>query len=145
MLAIERKEVDGRAGSFSSIRQFIDRKLVHPVIRARASEPGIEKLPVDESLAPNPRAKAIMALRSAPEVIGRPYVMPPGTPAEQVQTMQAAFEKAIKSPALMAEAKKAKAELEFVDGKQAVEVMKEVLDQPADVVKEFSKYIKFGE
>jgi hypothetical protein len=45
----------------------------------------------------------------------------------------------------MAEAKKAKAELEFVSGKEAVEVMKEVLDQPEDVVKEFSKYIKFGE
>jgi tripartite-type tricarboxylate transporter receptor subunit TctC len=145
MLAIERKEVDGRAGSFSSIRPFIDRKLVVPVIRARATERGIENLPVDEKLAPNPRARAIMALRSAPEVIGRPYVMPPGTPAEQVKTMQEAFAKAIQSPELMAEAKKAKAELEFVDGKQAVEVMKEVLDQPQDVVKEFSKYIKFGE
>ena len=145
MLAIERKEVDGRAGSFSSIRPFIDRKLVIPVVRARAIEPGIENLPVDEKLAPNPRARAIMALRSAPEVIGRPYVMPPGTPAELVKTMQDAFAKAIKSPELTAEAKKAKAELEFVDGKQAVEVMKEVLDQPEDVVKEFSKYIKFGE
>jgi tripartite-type tricarboxylate transporter receptor subunit TctC len=145
MLAIERKEVDGRAGSFSSIRPFIDRKLVVPVVRARATEPGIENLPVDESLAPNPRARAIMALRSAPEVIGRPYVMPPATPAELVQTMQAAFEKAIKSPELTAEAKKAKAELEFVPGKDAVEVMKEVLSQPEDVVKEFGKYIKFGE
>jgi tripartite-type tricarboxylate transporter receptor subunit TctC len=145
MLAIERKEVDGRAGSFSSIRPFIDRKLVHAVIRARAIEPGIENLPVDESLAPNARAKAIMALRSAPEVIGRPYVMPPKTPAELVQTMQAAFIKAIKDPELVAESKKAKAELEFVSGKEAVEVMKEVLDQPQDVVKEFSKYIKFGE
>ena len=145
MLAIERKEVDGRAGSFSSIRPFIDRKLVHAVIRARAAEPGIEKLPVDETLAPNARAKAIMALRSAPEVIGRPYVMPPKTPPELLQTMQAAFAKAIKDPELVAESKKAKAELEFVDGKQAVEVMKEVLDQPEDVVKEFSKYIKFGE
>ena len=145
MLAIERKEVDGRAGSFSSIRPFIDRKLVVPVIRARAIETGIENLPVDEKLAPNPRARAIMALRSAPEVIGRPYVMPPKTPDELVKTMQEAFAKAIKSPELMAEAKKAKSELEFVDGKQAVEVMKEVLDQPADVVKEFSKYIKFGE
>src|SRR6266496_1438823 len=76
MLAIERKEVDGRAGSYSSIRPFIDRKLVQPVVRARAIEKGIEQLPVDESLAPNARAKAIMALRSAPEVIGRPYVMP---------------------------------------------------------------------
>ena len=145
MLAIERKEVDGRAGSFSSIRPFIDRKLVIPVVRARAIEPGIENLPVDEKLAPNARARAIMALRSAPEVIGRPYVMPPGTPAELVKTMQEAFVKAIKDPKLIEEAKKAKTELEFVDGAQAVEVMKEVLDQPQDVVKEFSKYIKFGE
>jgi len=145
MLAIERKEVDGRAGSFSSIRPFIDRKLVVPVIRARAIEPGIENLPVDEKLAPNARARAIMALRSAPEVIGRPYLMPPKTPPELLQTIQAAFIKAIKDPELVAEATKAKAELEFVSGKEAVEVMKEVLDQHADVVKEFSKYIKFGE
>src|SRR5687768_5507388 len=91
MLAIERKEVDGRAGSFSSIRPFIDRKLVRPVVRARAVEPGIEQLPVDESLAPNPRAKAIMSLRSALEVIGRPYVMHPSTPAEHLKTMREAF------------------------------------------------------
>jgi tripartite-type tricarboxylate transporter receptor subunit TctC len=145
MLAIERKEVDGRAGSFSSIRPFIDRKLVRPMLRARASEPGIENLPVDETLAPNARAKAIMALRSAPEVIGRPYVMTPGTPPEMLRTMREAFVKAIADPALVAEAKKAKAELEYVSGDEAVKVMKEVLDQPEDVIKEFSKYIKFGE
>jgi hypothetical protein len=118
---------------------------VRPLIRARAVEPGIEQLPVDESLAPNPRAKAIMALRSAPEVVGRPYVMPPETPAELVQIMRTAFASAIKDPVLVAEAKKAKAELDFLPGDKAVEVMKEVLDQPKDVVDEFSKYIKFGE
>jgi tripartite-type tricarboxylate transporter receptor subunit TctC len=145
MLAIERKEVDGRAGSFSSIRPFIERKLVRPVMRARAVEPGIEQLPVDESLAPNPRAKAIMALRSAPEVIGRPYVMHPSTPAEHLKTMREAFANAIKDQELVAEAKKAKMELEYVPGDEAVKVMKEVLSQPKDVVEEFSKYIKFGE
>jgi tripartite-type tricarboxylate transporter receptor subunit TctC len=145
MLAIERKEVDGRAGSYTSLRPFIDRNLVRPVVRARASEAGIEKLPVDESLAPNPRAKAIMALRSAPEVIGRPYVMPPGTPEEHVRTMRGGFVKAIQDAELMAEAKKAKMELEFVSGDEAVKVMKEVLSQPKDVVDEFGKYIKFGE
>jgi tripartite-type tricarboxylate transporter receptor subunit TctC len=145
MLAIERKEVDGRAGSFSSIRPFIDRKLVRPVMRARAVEPGIEQLPVDESLAPNPRAKAIMALRSAPEVIGRPYVMHPSTPAQHLNTMRDAFANAIKDQELIAEAKKAKMELEYVPGDEAVKVMKEVLSQPKDVVEEFSKYIKFGE
>lgn len=145
MLAVERKEVDGRAGSYSSILRFIERGLVRPLVRARAVEPGIENLPVDESLAPNPRAKAIMALRSAPEVVGRPYVMHPDTPAEHVKTMRQAFAAAIKDPELVAEGKKAKMELEFVDGDEAVKVMKEVLSQPKDIVEEFSKYIKFGE
>jgi tripartite-type tricarboxylate transporter receptor subunit TctC len=145
MLAIERKEVDGRAGSFSSIGPFIERNLVRPVIRARATEPGIEQLPVDESLAPNARAKAIMALRSAPEIVGRPYVMHPDTSAEQLKMMREAFANAIKDAELIAEGKKAKMELEYVSGDEAVRVMREVLSQPKDVVDEFSRYIKFGE
>src|SRR5690348_857464 len=130
MLAVERKEADGRAGSLSSIQQFIDRKLVHPVVRSRAVEPGIENLPVDESLAPTPRAKAIMALRSAPEVVGRPYVMHPNTPPELVKTMREAFAKAIDDKDLKAEATKAKTELNYVPADEALKVMHEVLSQP---------------
>ena len=145
MLAIERKEVDGRAGSYSSLQQFIERGLVRPMVRARAVEPGIEKLPVDEDLATNPRAKAIMALRSAPEVIGRPYVLTPGTPAETVRLMRQAFVNAIKDPELVAEATKAKMEFEFIGGDETLKIVNEVLSQPKDVVDEFGKYIKFGE
>lgn len=145
MLAIERKEVDGRAGSFTSIRPFIDRKLVRPVLRARADEPGVEQLPIDEDFAPNPRAKAIMALRSAPEIVGRPYVMHPNTPPEHLKIMREAFAKAIADKDLVAEATKAKMELNFVEADVAVKVMKEMLSQPKDVVDEFSKYVKFGE
>ena len=145
MLAIERKEVDGRAGSYSSLQQFIGRGLVRPLVRARAVEPGIENLPVDESLAPNPRARAIMALRSAPEVIGRPFVLTPGTPAETVRLMREAFVNAIKDPELVAEATKAKMEFEFIGGDETLKIVNEVLSQPKDVVDEFGKYIKFGE
>jgi tripartite-type tricarboxylate transporter receptor subunit TctC len=145
MLAIERKEVDGRAGSFTSIRPFIDRKLVRPVLRARADEPGVEQLPIDEDLAPNARAKAIMALRSAPEIVGRPYVMHPNTPPESVNIMRKAFAETIGDKDLIAEATKAKMELNYVGADVAVKVMKEMLSQPKDVVDEFSKYVKFGE
>src|SRR3954463_2915574 len=145
MLAVERKEVDGRAGSYTSLRPFIDRGLVHPVIRARSTEPGVEKLPVDESFAANPRAKAIMALRSAPEVVARPYVLPPKTPADIVKAYREAFAATIKDPALVAEANKAKFDLEYTSADEALKVMKEVLTQPKDIVDEFSKYIKFGE
>ncbi len=145
MLAVERKEVDGRAGSYTSMRPFIDRNLVRPVVRARATETGIENLPTDESYAPNPRARAIMALRSAPEEIARPFVMPPGTPPEIVKTMREAFAMTIKDAELVAEGKKAKMELEFTPGDEALKVLHEVLTQPKDIVEEFSKYIKFGE
>ena len=145
MLALERKEVDARAGSYSSLQAFVDRGVVRPIIRARAVEPGIEKLPVDESLAPSARARAIMALRSAPEVVGRPFVMTPGTPEPLLKLMREAFAKAIKDPELVAESKKAKMDLEFMPGDEALKIIKEVLSQPKDVVDEFGKYIKFGE
>jgi len=145
MLAVERKEVDGRAGSYSSLKPFIDRKLVRPIIRARSNESGIANLPVDESFAPNPRAKAIMALRSAPEVIARPYVLPPNTPADIVKVYRDAFAATMKDPALVAEAQKAQFDLEYTSGDEAIKVLKEVLSQPKDIVDEFSKYVKFGE
>jgi tripartite-type tricarboxylate transporter receptor subunit TctC len=145
MLAVERKEVDGRAGSYSSIQPFIDRKLVHPVIRARSSSKELQKLPLDEDFAPNPRAKAIMALRSAPELIARPYVLPPATPADIVKTLRDAFAATIKDPATQAEAKKTQQDLEYTSGDEAEKILKEVLSQPKDIVDEFSKYIKFGE
>ena len=145
MLAVERKEADARAGSLSSLQPFIDRGLVHPVIRARSTQPGLEKLPVDESFAPNPRAKAIMALRSAPEQVARPYVLPPNTPADIVKVMRKAFADSIADPAAQAEAKKAKMDFDFTDGDEALKIMKDVLNQPKDIVDEFSKYVKFGE
>ena len=145
MLALERKEVDARAGSYSSLQSFVERGVVRPIIRARAVEPGIEKLPVDESLAPNARAKAIMALRSAPEVVGRPFVMTPGTPEPMLKLMREAFAKAIKDPELIAEAKKANMDLEYMPADEALKIIKETLSQPKDVVEAFGKYIKFGE
>src|SRR4051812_18963483 len=145
MLAVERKEVDGRAGSYTSLCPFIDRKLVRPIVRARSNDAALKDLPVDESFAPNPRAKAIMALRSAPEAIARPYVLPPGTPDAIVKTMRDAFARAIQDKALVAEADKAKMDLDFTSGEEAVKVLKEVLSQPKDIVDEFTKYIKFGD
>jgi len=145
MLAVERKEVDGRAGSFTSLRPFIERGVVRPIVRARSTEPGIDKLPVDESFAPNPRAKAIMALRSAPELVARPYVMPPKTPAEIVKAMREAFARTIDDPELVAEGKKSKIDLEYMPGDQAQKILADVMNQPKDLVAEFAKYIKFGE
>jgi len=145
MLAVERKEVDGRAGSYSSLRPFIERGLVRPLVGARSGSTFVKNLQVDETFAPNARARAIMALRSAPEQIARPYVLPPKTPEAIVQTMRAAFAATLKDPALIAEGEKAQLDLELTTSEDALKVLREVFSQPKDVVDEFSKYVKFGE
>ena len=145
MLAIERGEVDGRAGAYASLRPFVERRLVHPVIRGRASEPGIEALPIDEDLAPTGRARAVMALRSASDVIGRPFVMPPATPPELGRIMREAFARAARDPVLRAEAAKARMEVDYIPGDEVLRIVSDILVQPRDVVEEFQKYVTFGD
>jgi hypothetical protein len=62
-----------------------------------------------------------------------------------VKIMSEAMAKAIDDPALKAEAKKAKMDLNYVSGADALKVMNDVMNQPKDVVDEFRKYVKFGE
>jgi tripartite-type tricarboxylate transporter receptor subunit TctC len=143
MLAIERKEADGRAGSYTSMKPFIDRGLVRAVVRGVASVPAIERLPMDEDLTADPRAKAVMRLRSIPEVIGRPYVMPPNTPAELLNTFREAFRKMAADKDFETEAERAGFEIKFTSGDQALRTMREVLNAPPDVTRVFSQFFKF--
>ena len=142
MLAIERKELEGRAGSYSSMKSFIDRGLVHPVIRGRVSEEGDQALPVDEDLAPDAKGKALLAMRTAPDLIGRPYVAPPGTPDEAMGILRDAFAKAIKDPELKADATKVDMALDFTPPAEVMKVLETVFSQPPAVVEVFAKLAK---
>lgn len=145
MLALERKEVDGRAGSYDSIKPFIDRGLVRPIIRNRTSAPGIEKLPIDEDLATSQQGKLIMAVNAVPTQIYRPFVAPPGTAKEALKILRDAFANALKDKDLLAEAEKGKITIDYVPPERALKIVAEVLNQPPDVVQTLAKYIKFGD
>lgn len=142
-LAIERKEVDGRAGSYSSQKPALDRGLLRPIIRARASVPEIARLPVDEELVGDARAKSVLALRSVPEIVGRPFVLPPATPPELVRIVREAFDKVSKDSEFVTEATRAGFDIDFVTGDQALKIVKQVLTSPPDVVRIFSQFFKF--
>jgi tripartite-type tricarboxylate transporter receptor subunit TctC len=145
MLAVERKEVDGRGGSYASILPFIERGLVRPVIRTRVRIPEIEKLPVDEELASSAKGKAMMAVRSTPEIIYRPFVAPPGTAPDAMKMLRDAFGKAAKDKELLAEAKKTDLPIDYVAAEDALKVVVGVLRQPPEMAEEIAKYIRFGD
>lgn len=142
MLAIERKEVDARAGSYTSVKPFIDRGVVRAVIRGRVTEEGADKLPVDEDLAPDAKGKALLATRTAPDLVGRPFVAPPGTPAEHMKVLREAFAKAIQDPALKEDAKKVEMSLDFTSPEQVGKVLDSVFSQPQEIVNIFAKLAK---
>jgi tripartite-type tricarboxylate transporter receptor subunit TctC len=65
---------------------------------------------------------------------GRPIVGPPGIPPERAETLRDAYVSAMKDPALIVEAKKARLELNPGSGRELEDLVKEVLAQPRDVV-----------
>jgi tripartite-type tricarboxylate transporter receptor subunit TctC len=142
-LAVERKEVDGRAAAYSSLKPYIERGLMRPVIRGRVSEAGIDHLPVNEDLTTDKRAKTILAMFSGVELIGRPYVVTPGTPPDVMKILRDAFAAVAKDPDLKEDSKKQRMEVQYVPPEECLKVLNYLLTQPDDVVKEFGKYIKF--
>jgi tripartite-type tricarboxylate transporter receptor subunit TctC len=65
---------------------------------------------------------------------GRPWVMPPDTPAEVVKAMRVAYAKAMADTALLDEAKKAKFDVEYVPGEELQKLAETMMSQPAGVV-----------
>ena len=144
-LALERKEVDGRAAALIAIRPQIERKELRLWIRGRYSVPEIANLPVDEDLTTDKVGKTIMSLRSSLEGFGRPYLAPPGTPEQTMNILRDAFEKAVKDPAVREDFKKNNFEEDnpFVPPAECLRLVNYILNQPEPIVKEVDKYIKF--
>lgn len=143
ILAIERGEVDGQSGTHSSLKPYITRGLLRPMIRGRVAEPGIESLPVNEDLTTDKKGKTFMAMLSASDLIGRPYVAPPGTPPEVMNILRTAFAKVAQDPELKEEAKKSMLEVQYVPADECLKVLDFLFKQPDDIIKEFTKYAKF--
>lgn len=142
-LAVETKEIDGLGGAFSSLKPNIDRGLLRPWIRSRAIQPETANLPADEDLTTNAMGKSIMAMRAATDQVGRPYVAPPGTPAPVMKTLRDAFAAVAKDPALQEDAKRTKMGVYYLTADECLQIFKNVLNQPPEIVREAGKYIRF--
>ena len=145
MLAIERKEVDGRAGSYVSILPFIERGLVRPVIRSNVDIAAVKNLPTDESLATTAKGKSVMAVRSGPENIYRPYVAPPATPENVMKILRDAFAKVTSDKDLLADASKSKMTVDFTPADRVLKIVQSTLSQPPEIAAEIGKFFKAEE
>jgi tripartite-type tricarboxylate transporter receptor subunit TctC len=108
----------------------------------------------DRRLADVPTVYEILEEFKAPEIMkrlatlvissngfGRPYVLPPGAPADQVKIFREAFAKTINDPELLAEAKRRKIDIEYTPGEELDSLAKSVIIKDADLIDRMKKLL----
>ena len=102
-LAVERKELDGMCGSYSSLTSAQKRwfkpgkEFVNILVQASTRKHAkIPQVPLAKDLARNSKDKAVMELNDARLEMGRPFVAPPGVPQERVKALRVAFNQMVK-------------------------------------------------
>lgn len=78
----------------------------------------------------------------ATEEFGRPMVGPPGTPADRLKILRAAYERSMKDAELLEEAKKGRMDMDPTSGAELEKLANRVLDQPLEVLERVKKILK---
>lgn len=111
-IAMERGEVDGYPSIFwsslSSTRpDWIKTGKVKYIVQyGPENEPGAGKTPNVMDLLTKEDDKTLLKAAIAPLALGRPYIAPPGVPADRVELLQNAMMATFKDPEFLAEAEK---------------------------------------
>ena len=147
VLAMERGEVQGRCGwSWSSImathKAWIDEKKITVLAQlALRKHPELPDVPLVMDLAKTPEQKQILKLIFARQVMGRPYLAPPGVPADRVEVLRKAFMDTMNDKDFLAAAEKEKLEITPVDGDDLQKLVAEVYATPAEIEKKAAAII----
>jgi hypothetical protein len=72
---------------------------------------------------------------------GRPVLVTPGTSTDRVKILRDSFAKTIQDPEFLADAKKAKMDVDYTSGEELEALIKEVLEQPPEVVTQAKKIL----
>jgi tripartite-type tricarboxylate transporter receptor subunit TctC len=143
-LAIERGELDGGCGNWSSTPpDWIAGKKFTPFIKSSNSTPPDldPSVPWAAAIAPNDHARTLIKFILGSGEVGRPYMVSLGVPAERVAILRAAFDASVKDPAFVAEARKLRLPVSPKTGAEALKVVEELYAVPPDVVAEARKVV----
>jgi tripartite-type tricarboxylate transporter receptor subunit TctC len=87
-------------------------------------------------------AKRIFEIVFTDQVMGRPFVAPPGVPADRVAALRAAFDATVKDAAFLAEAKAQKMEIDPVSGAEINALLERVHAAPAAMIARIRELVK---
>jgi hypothetical protein len=140
LAAIEQGELDGIAyWSWSALRS----SHLHWVKEAKINmlfhtgdrvHPEIPQVPLIRNLVNDPVKKQALDFILARELLGRPFLAPPGVPADRVKALRDAFVKTLQDKEFLADAEKRQAEINLVTGEEVEDVLRKAAAAPKNVI-----------
>ena len=136
-LAIERGEVDGDCGSFSSIPvEWVRDGKAHSFVRFSEKRPPEvpESAIFINTFAKTDEQRQLLDVLNAADVVGRPFIMSRQVPAERVAIMRKAFNDTMKDPAFIADMEKQQNPLNPMTGEEAEAVVTKMMNVPPNII-----------
>ncbi len=146
-LAMERGEVQGRCGwSWSSVKAthhaWLDDKKINILLQlALEKHPDLPDVPLVIDLAKTDEQRQILKLVFARQVMGRPFLAPPGIPADRAEALRKAFIDTMADKDFIADAEKAQLEITPVSGKNIQSLVAEIYQTPAEIAKKTAELL----
>jgi tripartite-type tricarboxylate transporter receptor subunit TctC len=138
-LALERGEIEGYCGSWQDVKRVWQAQVrsgeYKVVIQmSDKADPELRHVPLAVHFAKSEEAKQLINVDDTVHGYEFVYATTPGTAPERVQLLRTAFMRALRSPALVAEAQKARIEIDPVDGGMVAKKLDALYDLPASTV-----------
>lgn len=139
-LSMERGESEGICGlSYSTLKasspDWIENKRINVLVQTGSTpQIGLETVPLLRNLVSRAEDKRVLDTLAFPEELGRPFLMPPGTPKNIVQIVRRAFDDTMKDPAFLSDANKARLDLDPVSGETMEQIIKDAYSTPKDLL-----------
>jgi tripartite-type tricarboxylate transporter receptor subunit TctC len=138
-LAMARGEVQARAFGYSSIVSqhpdwLRDKKVVILAQAGAKREHDLPDVPLLTELASNDQDRQLLSLFSSPPGLGRPFLAPPGVPADRLAILNKAFDATLHDATFIAEAKALKIDIDPMSGEEVAQIVRAVTQASPDVV-----------
>jgi hypothetical protein len=136
-LAVERGELEGHCGAWSSIpEEWIVHRRIDPIFRtAQWLPPDMPAtIPYMMDLIAAERDRAIVRLLVSDSLLGRPYIIAPEVPADRQHILRSAFDETINDPRFRADAETLRLPIAPKNAQESAETVAAIYGTPPDIL-----------
>src|SRR5215470_9101410 len=144
-LAIERGEVQGIADfSWSSLKvvrpHWLSEKKVTVLMQgALTNDPELGDVPNALDFVKSAADRKVLELHFTQKTAARPFIAPPGVPAERVAALVSAFKALRQDREFLADAERTKQEIALVPSEEVERVVRLIVSTPPDIAERYAK------